>query len=549
MHRRALVTGALAAGTAPRLVAAQQPGPAERRDRALAARDAAERAGSDFSGAAVTFPGATAPVTLSEALKERCSLRAFGARLDGTTDDSPAVARAAAFARANNVPVFHPGGPCLMAGAEAEIDTAGVAFAGIGMGDFGYPYGRSGSQFWITDTARSPFRLGGGGAFDGLVFFWPNQRDEEGAPQPYPPLFTAAPRTAAADITFRNCQVTNAFDFLSVTAADSKAGNIFIANCRIFALRNCFALTNVPDVLMLDNNLFSYGVYQAEVNHWGGGARAGGKFRLRDFAADQGCWCLITGDGTAGRMSSLGTGGTMMATNNYVFGLRYGVRVQGGICGLLRLTSTHFDGVATVLQVDPGGTLIAVQLLGSLLYAYHAGGAAVALPAVAIRDPAPDQAGAPICQLTVADCEVGFAHGAVFEIGGVNVAEVKIADCKLTRHAHTSAPGIYPALRIAAPNARLTFANNDIAPASGFGSGLRIEAVKWASITGNTFDSCLTPVDVAAPRGRILLAANLSADTRGPLSVAHSGGAHVLDAANAWDKPGPAPQPTLRGSP
>jgi hypothetical protein len=506
--------------------------------RTLAARDA-----PDSSGATVTFPGATAPVALSAALKERCSLRAFGAKLDGTTDDGPAVARAVAVARANNLPVYHPGGPCLMAGAEPEIDTAGVAFAGIGLGDFNYPYGRSGSQFWITDTARSPFRLGSGSAFDGLVFFWPNQLDREGAPQPYPPLFTGAPNTPAADITFRNCQVTNAFDFLTVTAPGSVAGNIFIANCRVFALRNCFTLTTVPDVLMLDNNLFSYSVYQTEVLHGAGGARTGEKFRLRDFVAEQGCWCLITGDGTPDKMSSRGGGGTVMATNNYVFGLRWGVRVQGGVCALLRLTSTHFDGVATVVQVDPGGTLIAVQLLGSLLYPYHAGGAQVALPAFAIRDPAPDQNGAPICQITVADCEVGFAQGPLFDITGINVAEVKIADCKLSRHAHTRIPGIYHALRIAAPNAKLTVANNDVIPASEFGSGLRIEAVKWASITGNTFDGCLTPVDLAAKHGRILLSANLSAGTHGPVSVAHAGGAHVLDAANAWDKPGPGSSP------
>jgi hypothetical protein len=503
----------------------------------LAARE------TDLASATVSVPGAAAPVVLSEALKERCSLRAFGAKLDGATDDSPAVARAVAFARANNVPVYHPGGPCLLAGAEPEIDAAGVAFAGIGLGDFNYPYGRSGSQFWITDTARSPFRLGGGGAFDGLVFFWPNQIDQEGAPLPYPPLFIAAPNTAAADITVRNCQVTNAFDFLSITAPGSLAGNIFIANCRILALRNCFALTNVPDVLMLDNNLFSWGVYQTEVNHPPDSPRAGGKFRLRDYFADQGCWCLITGDGTPGKMSSRGAGGTVMATNNYVFGCRWGVRVQGGICALLRLTSTHFDGVATILQVDPGGTLIAVQLLGSLLYAYHAAHAPVALPAFAIRDPSPDQNGAPICQITVSDCEVGFADGAVFDVVGANVAEVKIADCKLTRHANTAVPGIYHALRIAAPNAKLTFANNDVAPASGFGSGLRIDTVKWASITGNTFDSCLTPVDLAAPHGRILLSANLSSGTHGPVSVAHAGGAHVLDAANAWDKPGPGSSP------
>jgi hypothetical protein len=508
---------------------------------ALAGRGRAQAADGDVSGASVSFPGATRPVSLSEALRERCSLRSFGAALDGKTDDSPAVARAVAYARANNVPVFHPGGACLMGGAAGEIDTSGVAFAGIGIGDFAYPYGHVGSQFWITDRGKSPFRLGGGGAFDGVVFFWPEQVDEPGAPKPYPPLFSAAPNTAAADITIRNCQVTNAFDFLSVTAPGAVAGHIFIANCRIFALRRCFDLTAVPEVLMLENNLFSFGVYQNEVLHWGGGgARAGDKFYLRDYVAGQGCWCRVSGDGTPAKASTIAAGGSIIGTNNYIFGYRYGVRVEGGICAILRLTSTHFDGVATVLAVEPGGTLIGVQILGSLIYAYQAADPRAAFPAFLIHDPAPESHGAPDCQLAVTDCEIGFAAGALFEIAGPNVAEVKIADCKLTRYANTDTTGLYHALRIAAPHARLTFANNDVWPARTYGSGVRVESVKWASITGNTFDGCLTPVHIASRHGRVLLATNLSEDTRGPLSVNRHEESPVLDAANAWDKPGPA---------
>lgn len=270
---------------------------------------------------------------------------------------------------------------------------------------------------------------------------------------------------------------------------------------------------------------------------------SGNKFRLRNYAADQGCWCLISGDGTPDKASSIAAGGTIIASNNYIFGCRYGVRVQGRICSILRLTSTHFDGVATVLQVEPGGTLIAVQILGSLLYPYHAGEPNAAYPAFSIRDPSPEQHGQPLCQINVTDCEVGFAVGAVFDIAGINVTEVKIADCKLTRYANTRTAGIYHALRLAAPNARLTFSNNDVLPASALGTGLRVEAIKWASITGNTFEACVAPIDLATRSGRMLLSANLSSDTRGPFSVTGPGTAIAMDVANAWDKPGPPPAP------
>jgi hypothetical protein len=460
--------------------------------RGAAGADANALAGVDASRATVSVPGATAPITLSDALKERCSLRAFGAKLDGATDDSAAVARAVAYARANSVPVYHPGGACLMAGEAAEIDTHAVGFVGVGMVDIGRPYGRTGSQFWFTDTAKSPFRLGGGGAFDGLVFFWPNQLDQENAPIPYPPLFTAAAHTAAAALSVRNCQITNAFDFLSVTAPGAIAGGIFIS-----------------------------------------------KFHLRDYTANEGSWFLITGDGTPEKASTT-VGGSIIASNNYVFGYRYGIRVQGGNCSIARLTSTHFDGVSTMLQVDPGGTLIAVQILGSLLYAFNPADQQAAQPAIAIRDPSPGSHGDPACRVSVTDCEVGFASGSVFDIAGANVAEVKIADCKLTRYANTRTPGSYHALRIAAPNARLTFSNNDILPASQLGTGIRIEASKWASVTGNTFEACAAPVELAGRAGRILLAANLSSDTRGPRSVVGAGAELATEAANAWDKPAAA---------
>ena len=504
-----------------------------------AAADVTPLAGVDASRATVSFPGATTPIPLSDALKERCSLRSFGAKLDGATDDSAAVARAVAYARANNVPVFHPGGACLMAGEAAEIDTHGVAFVGVGMDDVAYPYGRSGSQFWITDTARSPFRLGGGGAFDGLVFFWPNQSNHEDAPLPYPPLFTAAAHARAVDISIRSCQVTNAFDFLEVSAPGTVAGGIFISDCRIFALRNCFHFVTVPEVLMIENNLFSYAVFRHELLRGaGGGKQAEGKFRLRDYTANQGCWFLLTGDGTPEKASST-VGGCIIASNNYVLGYRYGIRVQGGFCSIARLTSTHFDAVSTVLGVDPGGTLAGVQILGSLFYSFNAGDPQAAHPAFSIRDPSPDNHGNPVCRLYVTDCEFGFVSGAIFDIEGVNVSEVKISDCKLTRHAHTATPGTYHALRIAAPNAKLTFSNNDILPAGRFGTGIRIEAVKWASVTGNTFEGCAAPIELAGTAGRILLSANLSSATRGPRSVVGAGTAFVLDAANAWDKPAP----------
>jgi hypothetical protein len=144
------------------------------------------------------------------------------------------------------------------------------------------------------------------------------------------------------------------------------------------------------------------------LHYSGGGKQAEGTFRLRDYTANEGCWFLITGDGTPEKPSST-VGGSIIASNNYVLGYRYGVRVQGGNCSIARLTSTHFDGVSTALRVDPGGTLIAVQILGSLVYGFNAGDPNATHPAFSIQDPAPEGHGGAACRLSVTDCEVGFA--------------------------------------------------------------------------------------------------------------------------------------------
>ncbi len=106
---------------------------------------------------------------------------------------------------------------------------------------------------------------------EGLSFYWPEQVDQPGAPIAYPPLFEGMTGiSAVADVVFRNNQVTNAYIFFRVPAATT-VGDVHFLENRICALSVCFDIPNAADIIFIHGNFFSWGVFQGEVLHYGGG--------------------------------------------------------------------------------------------------------------------------------------------------------------------------------------------------------------------------------------------------------------------------------------
>ncbi|MBV9756817.1 MAG: hypothetical protein JO047_07165 [Alphaproteobacteria bacterium] len=564
--------------------------------------------GADLSAATVLAAGSTTPRSLAARFGDYVDINDFGLARDGVTDDSERVLAAVDAAIAKNGKLYVPtGGPILLAGA-AQILLQNIAVVGDGLTDLGYPYGHIGSQFWITDTQKSPFYLDSSITIDGIVFFYPNQIDQPSAPIVYPPLFTSAPGSGQiALLTIQNCQITNAYDVLTVPE-NVVFGDVLISGNRICAVNTCFTLPNVPDVIYVTDNLFSFGVYQVEYLHGPGGgshaqtpiplnttadAPAGSSqlhfsntsqvtagmpvqdnqiapgttvtavsgntvsissptlgdipadstitfvlntYYLRNYTAQNATWLLITGNGTANAISTIGHGGTV-ATNNYVFGFRYGIHVSGGNLQIGRFTNTSFDEVGTILQCDNNGTVFDLQIDNFLAYGLL--GTTTSSPPTTlfvIDNPPPDSGGNPNARLTVTGMTIGFSTGTAFDISGANVAEVKVTDCKLTRFANTAAGQPYCAMHIDAPNARLLFVGNDILPASAGNNGVEIAAVLMANLVGNSFSFLQAPLLITTTSGFISLAGNSSFGTTGSSAIAGTATANVQDIGNAWDQ-------------
>ena len=605
------IAGTVAAGNDPRLAGALQntnnlsdlANPAAARGNlglgSMATQNAAAVAISGGSVSATDLSNATAIATatttaraLAARFADRINVDDFGLARNGTTDDSVNFAAAIAAASAANKALYIPaGGPILLAGAQ-QITLQNIALIGDGGTDFGYPYGKTGSQIWLTGTAQSPFLIGASVLIERLCFYYPNQFDQPSGPVVYPPLFLGMTGiSAVADVVFADNQVTNAYDFFFVPAATT-VGDVSFTGNRICALNVCFSLPNVADIIFMSGNFFSWGVFQDEMLHYGGGAAAtvavtltlaagvaagsttlpvtsvtnlvpgmplGGNaaipynatiaslsgdtititvptlaalaagatfeaiensYYLRNYATTRSVWLLVPGNGSATAPSTTTNGGPI-SVGNFVFGYRTAILVDGGtLAG--DFTETNFDSVGSVLQVINNGTLQTTHFANFSVYGYISGDTSAPLPLFLIENPAPNavsSASGADLMLTVVNMEIGFCEGTVFDIKGDYVYEILITGSKLTRYAHNGVISPQPALRIDAPNARLSLIGNDVLPQDG-GVGVQISAILAATIVGNCFYGCDVPLDIETGAGLLTLSGNTAIATGGTSAIA-----------------------------
>ncbi len=550
-------------------------------------------AGTDLSAATAIASATNTQRTLAARFADRLNVDDFGLARNGTTDDSVNFAAAVAAASAANKALYIPaGGPILLAGA-AQVTLANVALIGDNGTDFGFPYGRTGSQIWLTGTTQSPFLLGAGVLIERLCFYYPNQVDQPSGPIAYPPLFLGMSGiSAVADVVFSDNQVTNCYEFLTVPQTTT-VGDVYFTRNRICALNVCFSLPNVADIIFLSDNFFSWGVFQDEMLHYGGGGQAAtsavtltlsagvasgvtvlpvqstanlvlgmplsgnaavpynavitaisagsvtisvptlaalaagatinavqNSYYLRSYATTKSVWLLVSGNGTEASPSTFTNGGPF-SVNNFIFGYRTGILVEGGILSG-NFTETSFDSVGTVLKVSENGTLIATHLSNFSVYGYIAGDTSAPLPLFDIANPPPmsyESASSANLMLSVSGMEVGFCEGGIFDIRGDYVYEIRITDCKLTRYSHNSVISPNPALRIDAPNGRLSFIGNEVLPQDG-GVGVQITNILAATLVGNDFSGCAIPVDIETALGLITLSGNTATATSGVSTIA-----------------------------
>jgi hypothetical protein len=152
-----------------------------------------------------------------------------------------------------------------------SITLEEVTLRGVGVGDGATATIDAGSNFYITGTTNSPFKIRRGASIVGCGFYYPNQTNSA-TPTAYPATLDFD--STASDIQFvniRNNVVFNAYDFLRMNHPTGGIGHTWIEDNTICALRRAIEISWNLEVIKISGNTFSFGHWLAATE---GGARA-----------------------------------------------------------------------------------------------------------------------------------------------------------------------------------------------------------------------------------------------------------------------------------
>jgi hypothetical protein len=499
--------------------------------------------GGTIAGATVSTANATANLsgavsrTLAAHFADTLNINDFGLARNGTTDDSAKFVAACQTAMAQQLKLYIPsGGPILLTDA-AQQNLENICIYGDGIRDYdsNFGYGHEGSQLWFTGTTKTPFLIGANVQFQGINFFWPNQTEAAtvgngNQPIVYPPLF--AQQSPAQNIVYFNfvdCQVTNCYDFFTALSTTAVVGNCIFERCTIYAIHNCFTLTNVPEVVFIANCLFTWGVYGSVVS-------VGPTYNLRTFTNTQGTWLKVVGNGNATTPSTTTVGG-IMSSNTYVYGSSRGIWLAAGTMDISAFVNTSFDTVPTVLQGDPGCAMFSTRFTGGTWYPiYFNQTGQPDTTAILINNPAP--AGVNF-NVSFANITVPFINGSLAAITGANISNLSFDDIRCLALGHTAGGlGPYYGFQFNTPNANIRVESADFQSSNAVisNTGVQITACTGATISNCTFRNMSAPIDVETTSGAVVLIGNTTQSTQGPAPIIGIGTGNVHDLNNNWDK-------------
>lgn len=467
-------------------------------------------------------------------------VRVWGVKLDGATSADAALARAAAWANANQSGLFIPGGKIAITGANtialnrtSITCTAGPVDANASSGS----YGAQGTTFLITSTSVQPFTLQNGVRIRDCNFFWPNQTGGAATPTAYPPLFTEPNGQQMANVDLSGLRIINAYDFLASTASGDAFGNIHITDSYGYCIRYCFNLANNPETSTISG-------FVADVNLYQNTAAAGSQY-LAKWTAANGAFLRVWGNGDGITTASTTQVQGILVSNSSVFGYRYGVLVDGS--GNINMSSFDvvWDAVGTAVKLNSGGCLASTRVTG-LYYAYQwLGTGADNAPVYDLGTPATNCT----ADISIAG-HIMRANGSFAEVSGAgwkSIALQNVAGGGAYGASSTSA-SYYWLKTTSTTNAKVSVIGNVIesATADNNHKGILIPSSYSATLVGNSFNGVYNPIDVTGNSGQINVVGNSAVASGGTYSLIGTAGANLAIAGNAFDKVNAALDGSLR---
>lgn len=434
------------------------------------------------------------------------------------------AAISAAITAAAGKTLFFPKGDYRIETAGGTLNLANIRLQGEGPNEFGDAFdSTSSSLLCIYDTTNAAFTVGRGVSIDGLSFLYPAVVENNTTPTAYPALLTG---TFLAQFTFTNNTVMNCYRFLEIPQ-NGKGGDCRITNNRIFAIDRYFSfIGGVPETIFINDNLFTFGVYESQVT-------GQATFAIRNYHTANGEWMRV--DCGAGTLHTSVDG--INAHNNLIFGPRYGIRVQTGRLDVSVISGNKFDAVPTAIAVLNTGTLVNTTISGNLFYSYRFADTAAKEACVYFFGTGDSS------NLNMSGNFFAFSQGDVIAIVGTSdVDDFSITSNHFKNWGRTTdaTPTAYRAIAINDSDCFGSICNNFFNgnPAgSNTAPGIQIANIKDVLICGNHFNACQYAIEIAQATNASVVD-NLSVSTAGSASDIMSNVTGTLrTSGNNFDKP------------
>jgi hypothetical protein len=470
----------------------------------------------------------------------------FGGKQDGVTSSDAILANLVA-ANAGATVVLPPGKIALTGTQTITLNNTTLQCADVPnySNNPVVSGGSQGTTFLITSAAQQPFILKDSVAIKGCNFYYPNQTGTTTNPIVYPPLFTDDTSTQVSNILLDNIHVVNAYDFWNQTTSFPTYGNIRIVNSDIYGIHSVLTWGNVAETVSVANvvsnpSLFFFGAVVSPSNllHW---------------TQANGAWLHVIGNGTHAAASTVSLGG-IQTTNLLVDSYNKGVWVDNGALDEAEFSSsTTWDTVPTVLQVDTAGTATRTVFAGKY-YSFQTSGGTDNAATFLINNPA--LGGISSGSDVTIRGQLAGGNGTFLSANGAAINFLTLDNVTIVNYGNSSTSANYYAATISAPNAAVSISSGAAVSAKTGSThlGYQILSALTTSINGTVIKNAYNPIDFTGNTGGFSISGVTTLDTQSTyalngINVSGGGGGGGVG-ANSLDTPtNPAITQTLNAYP
>ena len=491
---------------------------------------------STTPGQAATWPSPNTPTTSGAGTGATVNLTRYqvGGNYTFGTDDTAAVMAAVTAAQTaasgGGKQLYFPAGAYWLASQNACLNINNMTLSGdgwpndIGAGGQSFP---GGSTILISNTSTSAFCGMNSVAFRDLAVYYPLQDGSAAAPVVYPPTFES---TYFVDDVFVHDRFMNSYQLLKVDAiAGSGLGRVFFDTNLMYCIDKCLWLqAGAADTLKFGpTNYTGPGAYGAQ-------AIAGPAYLAR-YSQNSAEFARID----LGSASYKNIDGFLM-TGGIIQGMRYAIRILGGVMDVSNFANVNYDSVGSVLSVEGTGQIVSTSFSAGEVYSTNnyspTQSAAVFNIASTGSNSELDIGGGMVVQ---------YAQGHVVTDVNAGLANLNIGNAVFSNFGRSTTGGNYGAVYLANSGATI-LVNGLKAACSGSNATffLYLQGSESGSVTNNNWSGCYYGIyDIRSGAGPLLATGNFSQATPVVPALQVTGATPSLfEANNYFDRP---PQPIL----